>query len=244
MAASANQTPRLVGHAAARSGMDFGAAAREVFHQAVSMAGLAEEQVAAVLSTGYGRHNVGFAKLTRTEIACHGRGAFFHFPEAITVIDVGAQDNKIIRLDGQGRRVDFKMNRKCAAGTGAFLEEMALRLGLGLDEFRRLAAQGDEVIELGAFCTVFSATEVLEKIRSGKSPAGIARGVYLSMIRRVLEMDEPTGRVVLTGGVAAHNPVFVSMFARTLGREVSLPPLAQLAGALGAALLAWESTRT
>ncbi len=104
-----------------------------------------------------------------TEIACHGKGAFFHFRQPLTVIDIGAQDCKLIRLDAQGRRVDFKMNRKCAAGTGAFLEEIALRLDLPVSELNGLAEQSTKEVTLGSFCTVFTATEILAKIPPGNA---------------------------------------------------------------------------
>ncbi len=95
----------------------------------------------------------------------------------MTIIDIGGQDNKVIQLDDQGRRINFKMNRKCAAGTGAFLEEMALRLDIPLEEMDGLARQSQQTVELGSFCTVFTATEVLEKIRQGKKVHRHCQGV-------------------------------------------------------------------
>ncbi|PIP12023.1 MAG: ATPase, partial [bacterium (Candidatus Stahlbacteria) CG23_combo_of_CG06-09_8_20_14_all_40_9] len=115
------------------SGADFKAAALAAFEQARGQAGAGRDKIAAVVATGYGRTNVDFATERRTEIDCHARGAYHHFPRAITVIDIGGQDNKVIELDSAGRRVTFSMNRKCAAGTGSFIEEMALRLKIPLD---------------------------------------------------------------------------------------------------------------
>jgi predicted CoA-substrate-specific enzyme activase len=132
------------------------------------------------------------------------------------------------------------MNRKCAAGTGAFLEEMASRLDVSLEEMNGLARQATEMIKLGSYCTVFSATEVLENIRNGKRVADIVKGLFYSVIKRVLEMDALTERVVMTGGVVAHNPYLVEMAQEMIGRPVLIPQLPQLAGAVGAALYALD----
>jgi predicted CoA-substrate-specific enzyme activase len=237
-----DQSARMAGMAAARSGTDFAGVAEKLLDQALGAAGLTRSDVAAAVSTGYGRRNVAFARDARTEISCHAAGCHHHFPHAITVIDIGGQDNKIIKLDDKGGRITFKMNRKCAAGTGAFLEEMALRLDIPLADMDALAREADDVVELGSFCTVFTATEVLEKIRAGSPVAGLVRGIYSSIVKRVLEMDTIDSPPVLSGGVVAHNPVLVDMFAEKLGRRVQTPPHAQFMGALGAALAARKQT--
>ena len=229
---------RIKGWAVSRSGTDFGAKAESLLDEALREAGLTRDRLRNVISTGYGRRNVAFASDTRTEITCHAKGCHSYFQEALTVVDIGGQDNKIIKLDRDGRRTGFKMNRKCAAGTGAFLEEMAARLDIPLGEMDVLARRSDEVIELGSFCTVFTATEILEKIRAGAPVPGLVRGIYSSIAKRILEMDTITNRPVMSGGVVAHNPVLVEIMSEKLGRPVSVPPQPQLIGALGAALLA------
>jgi predicted CoA-substrate-specific enzyme activase len=133
------------------------------------------------------------------------------------------------------------MNRKCAAGTGAFLEEMAMRLDVSLGEMDRLASRSENMVKLGSFCTVFSATEVLEKIRRGKKLPDIVKGVFYSMIKRVLEMDTLTPKVVMTGGVVAHNPFMVKMTEKIIERKILVPDYPQLTGAIGAALYAMEN---
>ena len=232
------------GQAVIRSGVDFTAAAKEVFDLALGQAGLGEEDISAVLATGYGRQNTNIAQETKTEIACQARGCYHLYPEALTIIDIGGQDNKIIKLAADGVRTGFMMNRKCAAGTGAFLEEMAARLAIDLDGMNDLAAAATETVELGAYCTVFSATEVLEKIRAGHPLGAIIRGVFLSMVKRVIEMDLMENRIVLTGGVAAHNPLVAELLAQATGAEVTVPPFPQITGALGAALLAGGKVRS
>lgn len=227
----------LLGQAVKKSGIDFALTARSCLDLALEMAGATLADVAGAVSTGYGRGNVGFiTEVTKTEIGCLARGAYDAFAEAITIIDIGGQDNKIIKVDGAGLRQSFKMNRKCAAGTGAFLEEMAMRLDVSLEAMNALAGEAREMIKLGSYCTVFSATEVLENIRAGRPVADIVNGIFYSMIKRVLEMDSLGERVVMTGGVVAHNPYLVKMTADLIERPVLLPALPQFVGAIGAAL--------
>ncbi len=238
-----DQEGRLLGSAVLRSGVDFALSASRGLDQALQQAGLEPPQVQSIFTCGYGRNNVPFAHQTRTEIAAHATGAYRHFPRALTVVDIGGQDNKIIKVDGQGRRTSFKMNRKCAAGTGAFLEEMALRLDLELKNFNDMARRAEDEALLGSYCTVFTATEVLSKIRDGVAVEALIRGLFRSVIKRVLEMDTMEGSVVMTGGVVAHNPFLAEMMQQELGREVFLPPRPQLTGAEGAAWLAQRSLR-
>lgn len=230
----------LVGHAVQKSGTDFTAVARHCLESALQMAAAQPSDIVQAISTGYGRKNVSFAGDTRTEIGCHARGCYLYFPMAVTIIDIGGQDNKIIKLDETGRRTGFKMNRKCAAGTGAFLEEMSARLDIPLEDMDALAVRSENMIKLGSFCTVFSATEVLENIRHGKKVEDIVKGVFFSVIKRVLEMDSMTENVVMTGGVVAHNPFLVKMTEEMIGRKILVPEHPQLTGAIGAALYAMD----
>jgi predicted CoA-substrate-specific enzyme activase len=230
----------LIGFSVKKSGTDFSRTADDCLTEAIAMTKSSVNNVVKTVSTGYGRNNVAFSNDTKTEIGCHAKGAFNYFPKAMTIIDIGGQDNKIIKLDDQGRRTNFKMNRKCAAGTGAFLEEMSARLDIPIEEMDGLARQSTEMVELGSFCTVFSATEVLEKIRQGKKVPDIIKGLFFSVIKRVLEMDLITDRVAMTGGVVEHNPFLVEMVRQRTGAEILLPEHPQLTGAVGAALFAME----
>jgi predicted CoA-substrate-specific enzyme activase len=193
-----------------------------------------------VVATGYGRRSVDFATTTVTEITCHARGCYAGFPHAMTIVDIGGQDNKVIALDDSGGRQSFKMNRKCAAGTGAFLEEIAAQLGVPLDTLNDLAQQATGEVELGSFCTVFAKTELLKLIAEGTPLAEMAKAAFRSVIKRILEMDPLSGAVVMTGGVVAHNPIIVELVSDALGRAVLVPAHPQHTGALGAALLAAE----
>jgi (R)-2-hydroxyacyl-CoA dehydratese activating ATPase len=231
----------ILGRSVQRSGTDLASVAETGLEEALKNAKLKRKtQEIKSIATGYGRKNVAFRDGDKTEISCHARGCYESFPGPITIIDIGGQDNKVIQLDEKGRRINFKMNRKCAAGTGAFLEEMALRLNISLGDMNDLARQSQEPVELGSFCTVFTATEVLEKIRQGKKVPDIVRGLFLSVVKRVLEMGLLSERVVLTGGVVAFNPYLRVMMEEVLKRPVRVPEYPQLTGALGAALLARE----
>jgi predicted CoA-substrate-specific enzyme activase len=223
------------------SGVDYARTAETCREQALAATGAAGVPLARTVATGYGRANVAFADATQTEIHCHGVGCFHHFPRALTIVDIGGQDNKVIRVDGRGRQVHFRMNRKCAAGTGAFLEEIALRLALPLDELDRLAGSSDGAVRLSSFCTVFAKTEILAHLRQGAPVGAIVRGAFTSVVNRVVEMDTLDGEVAMTGGVVAHNPVIVDILSDRLGRPVVVPPHPQFAGALGAALIAWRT---
>jgi len=229
------------GRAVRPSGVDYDATARAVLADALAAAtlpGTGSPSIARTLATGYGRENVSFADRTLTEIYCHSAGCYHHYRRAITIVDIGGQDNKVIHLDAEGRRNDFRMNRKCAAGTGSFIEEIALRLALPVEAIERLAASTDQAVRLSSFCTVFAKTEILSHLRAGVPVEQVARGALLSVVQRILEMDPLGGEVVATGGVVAHNPTVARLLAEKLGREVQVAPHAQFSGAEGAALLA------
>jgi predicted CoA-substrate-specific enzyme activase len=228
----------LLATAVVRTGADLEGASERSVAEALSRASVDRAQLASVWSTGFGRHAVKIADGTRTEIDSHARGTLHFFHGPLTVIDIGGQDAKVIVIDGEGRRVSHKMQRKCASGTGSFLEEIALRLDIRIAELPALAARATEDIKLGSFCTVFTGTEVLALIRQGKHPADLARAAYRSVVKRVLEMERIDGKVVATGGVVAHHPMVVQMLAEATGSEVSIPEHAQEIGALGAALSA------
>ena len=234
---------KLIGHSVKKSGTDFTHSAEVCLKTALEMTRASGEDIARCVSTGYGRKNVPFSQDTKTEIGCHAKGCYHYFPMAMTIVDIGGQDNKVIKLDDKGRRLNFKMNRKCAAGTGAFLEEMSLRLDIPLEDMDALAKGAENMVELGSYCTVFSATEVLGKIRQGKKVPDIVKGLFFSVIKRVLEMDSLSDRVAMTGGVVAHNPYLVKMVEEITEREIFVPEHPQLTGAVGAALFAIENIK-
>ena len=200
-----------------------------------------KEDIHRTVATGYGRNIVSIADTTVTEITCQAVGVRHLVPEVKTIIDIGGQDNKIIKINGSGKRTGFKMNRKCAAGTGAFLEEIANRLKIKLQSFNDLAEKATKNIQIGSYCTVFTATEILAKIREDIDIANIIKGIFDAVIKRAVEMDPLEGNIVMSGGVAAYNPYLVKMFEKKIGKKIFVPHLPQLTGALGAALYAFET---
>jgi predicted CoA-substrate-specific enzyme activase len=238
-----DESGRALAKALRNSGVDYTQTAESCLAEALAAAGLARGDVRGSLSTGYGRNNVPWVDGTRTEIACHGKGAYFHFRRRMTVIDIGAQDSKVIHLDDAGRRASFRMNRKCAAGTGAFLEEIAHRLDLDVSQLNALAARSTKEVALSSFCTVFAATEILAKIRAGEKVEDIVKGAFRSVVKRIVEMDTVDGELVMTGGVVAHNPFLARLVAESFHTQALVPPEAQHVGALGAALFALETAQ-
>ena len=234
---------QTVGRSLSRSGVDYVKAAEKNLAEALAEAKLDRADICCTFSTGYGRDNVPWSDGRMTEIACHGRGAWHHLRRKMTLIDIGAQDSKVIHLDEQGRRTNFKMNRKCAAGTGSFIEEIALRLALPVEELNELAESSLKEVTLGSFCTVFTATEILAKIRAGERVEDIVKGAFRSVVRRIMEMDLADGALVMTGGVVAHNPYLAKLIGESFGQPVLVPPDPQHIGAFGAALFAMEKIK-
>ncbi|UCG69714.1 MAG: ATPase [Thermoplasmata archaeon] len=234
---------RILGSSIKRTTTNLGKLAEDALQEALNSAKISRDSIKYIVATGYGRENVEFANEMRTEISCHSKGGRYAFKdknEPMVVIDIGGQDNKVIKLDKDGKIINFKMNRKCAAGTGAFLEEIALKLDTASDCLDELERGATEDIMLGSFCTVFTSTEILEKIKEGESKENMVKGAFISVVKRIAEMETLEGTVILTGGVIAHNPLIGEILEKQLNVKVHIPENAQLAGAFGAALYARE----
>ena len=201
--------------------------------------GDAETKVAA---TGYGRIAVDFADYVITEITCHARGGREMAGDECTIIDVGGQDTKVI-LVSEGMVQDFLMNDKCSAGTGKFLEIMANRLGVSLQELFDMAAAGT-VLPISSLCTVFAESEVINYIGEGKNREDIAAGVVDSVAAKVAQLSQRKNlseKVILTGGLS-HSRYFTGILSAKVGKTVEPTADGRYAGALGAALLAREKS--
>ncbi len=234
----------LVGHDVVSSGFKYIDAIERVVSGALDQAGGSREDMAACVSTGYGRKHVPFSSRVVTEITAHARGTRAWDPEVRIIIDIGGQDTKIIRIDGSGQLVDYRMNAKCAAGTGTFLESIAVKLGMVLSDLDALARKSSTPTVVNSYCTVFAGTEVIERIKEGQNPEDIAMGLFRSIATRIKEMiPSRDGSVGATGGVVEHCPAMVVALEESLKCEVRLAPMPQHAGAYGAALLALESCR-
>jgi predicted CoA-substrate-specific enzyme activase len=232
----------ILGRSVRRSGTDLVLSAKQALGEALAQAKVGPDAIRALVATGYGRKTVPFAHQNRTEIICDGRGCYHYFPEAITIVDIGGQDCKVIRLDARGRLIGFKLNRKCAAGTGAFLEEIAHKLDIPLDRLNGLAQAASQTARIGSYCTVFTATEILDRIRAGERTDDIVRGLFDSIARRIVEMEPLSGRVIMTGGVVAFNAVVAELLSARAGVWVESAPHPQEVAAFGAALYAEESS--
>ncbi|MCG9966655.1 acyl-CoA dehydratase activase [Pelotomaculum terephthalicicum JT] len=216
-------------------------AGREVFDELLDKAGLARADIGYIIATGYGRTTLDFADKAMTEITCHAKGAHHLVPGADMVIDIGGQDSKVIFTDRQGNVADFSMNDKCAAGTGRFLQVMAAAMGADVSELAELA-RGEEPVQISNMCTVFAESEVISLLAEGVGRGRIIAGIHRSVAKRVTAMAERIGKgelIAFTGGVSKNEGVR-EYLARELGREIVVAPESQLAGALGAALLARE----
>ena len=217
----------------------------QLFDRTLRSADVDRSQVAGIVATGYGRDSLPFADTTITEITCQAAGVSHQHPAARTVVDIGGQDSKLLRLDAPGRVRDFVMNDRCAAGTGRFLEVVAQRLGIDLVELGGLAATAAHPAAISSMCVVFAETEIIGLLASGTSSGDIAAGVQHAMSARIASMaarkvEEP---VVLTGGVALV-PGMRSALAQALNHPVQTAHEPQLTAALGAALLARSRRRS
>lgn len=195
-----------------------------------------------LVATGCGRGLVRQASRKVTEITCHARGIYREFQCGGTLVDIGGQDSKVIRVTPQGDVVDFAMNDKCAAGTGRFLENMARRLTVSLEQMGPIALEASEEVSISSTCTVFAESEVISLIAHGVSPEPILRGLHRSLIKRIVAMIRSVGLappLLLSGGVA-HNPAIRHMLEEEVNMEVMASRQPQLVGAHGAALLAME----
>ncbi|MDI6709317.1 MAG: acyl-CoA dehydratase activase [Thermoanaerobacterales bacterium] len=236
---------RVLGYSVINTGADSRRAAEESLALALKRAECSPGDIAFTVATGYGRVNVPFADLQVTEITCHARGAVFLLPGTRTVIDIGGQDSKVIRLDDMGTVVDFAMNDKCAAGTGRFLEVMARALETRVDALSDLAASARRAAPISSMCTVFAESEVVSLVGQGTPREEIVRGLLQSVAERTVNMVHRVGlarEVAMTGGVAKNRGV-VRAIAERLGVPVNVPPEPQIVGALGAALIARSRAR-
>lgn len=232
----------LLSAAVIQAGYDRSAAASEVLGRALAEAGLTRDRAVCLVATGYGRVQVPGADRTVTEITCHARGAHYLCSDARTVIDIGGQDSKGIAVGSGGKVLDFVMNDKCAAGTGRFLEVMARALEVDLADFGELALSATRRAKISSTCTVFAESEVVTHLGAGEPRGEIIAGIHEAIAARVATMVGSIpieDVVVLTGGVA-RNAGVAHMLEEKLKRAVLVPEYAQLAGAIGAALIAQE----
>jgi predicted CoA-substrate-specific enzyme activase len=232
----------ILGRGLVETGANVVRAARRGFEEAARNAGLDPRQVSFVVGTGYGRYKVAFGDVQITEITCHARGAHFLFPETRTVIDIGGQDTKAIKVGKNGEVIDFSMNDKCAAGTGRFFSAAADVLGMKLDEIGAVALRGRDPVRLTSVCTVFVESDIMGYLAQGKRPEDVLAGVHRAIATRTISLVRRVGlepEVTFTGGVA-RNVGMIAALEEKLGLRPNVSPDAHYMGAIGAALLAVE----
>ncbi|MBK5253954.1 MAG: 2-hydroxyglutaryl-CoA dehydratase [Peptostreptococcaceae bacterium] len=213
---------------------------KEVITDVMQQANIEDKDIKYTVVTGYGRITFEDADKQITEITCHATGVGYYLDDVRTIVDIGGQDSKVIKLNEKGQVENFVMNEKCAAGTGRFLEVMARVLGCGLDELSNLATKATKQVAISSVCTVFAESEVISRLSAGESIENVARGSHIAIAKRIMGMCNRVGytpKVVMTGGVAL-NADMVQVLSTELGCEIEVLPNCQAIGALGAAILA------
>ncbi len=232
----------ILGHATLVVSGEVGAAARLALETVLERLGVGRASIERIFATGVGRENVGLADGHRTQMLSHARGAHWWFPRARTVVDVGAEGNRVMRCDARGSLTDFALNDRCAAGSGVFLETVAGMLDIPVAEMGPLSLCGSGDVVLTSTCAVFAESEIVAEIHRGSSREGILRAVNDSIVSRIVVTSRRVGiepDLVLTGGVA-RNAGIVQALRQQLEIDVAVPEHPEIAGALGAALLARE----
>jgi predicted CoA-substrate-specific enzyme activase len=230
----------IIGYSIVETGANSTEAAETALNQALIYAGISRAQLSTAVATGYGRGSVPWAGRQVTEISCHALGAYHQFPDIGTVIDIGGQDSKVIRIGVEGKVLDFAMNDKCAAGTGRFLEVMAGKLQVPLDEMGDLSLTVESEASISSVCTVFAESEVVSLVAKNCPKAEIIRGIHRAIVNRVWSMAKAIGiesQVTMTGGVAKNRGV-VALMGQKLEKPIHIFKEPQIIGALGAALIA------
>lgn len=220
--------------------------AEAAMEEALSISGIAMDDIEYCIGTGYGRDRIPFVKEVRSEISCHGKGARWMMPSARTVIDIGGQDCKTMKIDQDGKVDRFTANDKCASGTGRFLEVMAKVLGVSIEDLGKMTAAAKSPITLASTCTVWAQADVIKYINSGVPIEDIGAGINTAMAQRVailVNAVKPEGDLFMTGGVAKNVGV-VSTLEKLMGKRIKKARKAdpQIAGAIGAALFSLEKT--
>jgi predicted CoA-substrate-specific enzyme activase len=233
---------RIAARVMVKTGFRLAEVSRRVFDQALEAAGALEADVEYVISTGYGRFQVPFRSLQVTDLSAAARGGAFFFPGTRTVLDVGGQTMKASRLDVNARVKSFRLNDKCAAGTGAFLEKTARYLGYATEEIGALAAVSHDPVPISGVCAVFAESEVINHLSLGAAPADIMQGAIVSLVHRSVQLMkrvqmEP--EFTLVGGILRF-PSMAALIGKTLGEGANVPPddMPQYAAAVGAAVMA------
>jgi predicted CoA-substrate-specific enzyme activase len=237
-----NEQDKILAHVLSCTGFKLAEVAGQVYRSALKDAGLTESDISYVVATGFGRHLVTFSDAQATDLTASARGATFFFPKTHTILDVGGQTMKATRIDDSAKVKSFRLNDKCAAGTGAFLEKTARYMGYGTTEIGPLVATSKHPVPISGVCAVFAESEVINQLSLGSSPADIMHGAVASLVDRSVQLMrrvqmEP--EFTLIGGILRFETM-ARVVREHLQAEVNVPPenLVQFVSALGAAILA------
>ena len=231
---------RICGKSSIRTRPDFVAIAKEALELALQHAGLKESELGYIATTGFGRYNIPFRDLQITDITCVGAGAVFLFPNTRTVLDIGAQSTRAIRVSDTGKVREFRTNDKCAAGAGGFIERASKYLEVKVEDVGELSLQSTKPQTISSVCAVLAESEIINHVSSGESVENILRGVHNSLASRAMALMKRAGledEVTFVGGVARQAGM-VKALAETLKRKINVSDEPHMVGALGAALLA------
>lgn len=214
-----------------------------VIEEVTKQVGLKREDIHYILATGYGRNSLEeWSDQQMSELSCHAKGAWYLFPNVKTVIDIGGQDAKVLKVGPKGTLINFVMNDKCAAGTGRFLDVMAKILEVEVGDLQTLSAESTKEVSISSTCTVFAESEVISQLAKGTDRKDIIKGIHRAVASRVGGLAKRIGieeDLCMTGGVALNGGV-VSCLSDELGYEVKTSPLTQYTGSIGAALFAYQ----
>lgn len=232
----------IVAKAEQLAGFETAESAQIAFNEALEQAGLTEDQIDKIVATGAGRESAPLARETVTDVGAAAKGTMKLIPQARTVIDVGAEEGRAIKTDGEGKVIDFAVNEKCAAGAGSFTEAMSRALEVPLEEFGALSLKSSQTIPMNAQCAVFAESEVVSLLHAKTPKQDIARAVHDAIADRIVSMVRRVGIVpeVALVGAVSRNPGFVDALKRGLEKDVIVPDNAEFAAALGAAIAAME----
>ena len=234
----------MLGHATFVVSGEVGAVARMAFEQTLMQLGIARGDVHRIFATGIGREGIPLADGHRTQMLSHVRGAHRMVPGARTVIDVGAEGSRVMHCDANGNLTNFALNDKCASGSGVFLETVAGMLDLPLADIGDLSLRASRTVVLTSTCAVFAESEIVAEIHRGSSREDILWGVNAAIVSKIAATIRRIGiepGLVLTGGVA-RNAGVVQALREQFDVEIAVPAHPQIAGALGAAILAQQPT--
>lgn len=227
-----DENNNIVDYHLTRTGFDFNKSAQKI----IDKFSINHEIQYPVYTCGYGREELKIPFVSNSEIIALAKSVFKHYNKKCSIIDIGGQDTKYVTVSETGQVDKFKMNRKCAAGTGSFIEEIAFRLDISAEEFTSLAKQATEETKINSYCTVFAVSEIVGMIKKGSTMPNIILGIYNSVIDRSVELSPVEDFLIITGGIPDNHPLIVDLFKKRFPNCDS-PEKSQFMAAYGCILL-------